>query len=79
MPRLMNDLARLGLSRRIFFQRLRGGQVVEHTLGDPRILPKTLHGSDDSVTSKHCAEPGNTGVGIVRLGVPHDHHVDIRE
>ena len=72
--RLMQDLAGLGIGRRVGRDRLMGGEIAQGAGGEPRVEPQAFQGGDQPVAPEDRAEPGNAGIGIGafrRLGGQH--------
>src|SRR5207237_7773874 len=73
----VQDFAGLGIGSFIDFRSLMLGQELEDALRHGRRQPQTLKSGDDAISSEHGAEPGHSGVGITRLGVAMNHHLEI--
>ena len=73
----MEDLARFGFDLRIYFGRLCGCEELQNTFRDPRIDPEHFQRCDDSIAAKNGTEPGHARVGVILLGIPQRHHLDV--
>ncbi len=79
VPRLVQDLSRLGILFGNHFRGLRRGQVGEHPASQPGTQPQTLESGDQAVAAKRRVEPRNAGVGIGSAGQFRGQHVQIRD
>src|SRR6202007_730223 len=61
-PRLMNNLPRVGLRRRIMLVRLRGSKIFQDSTCNVWLQPQAFKLGDNSITAENRAEPRNTGI-----------------
>ena len=77
-PRFVQDLAGLGIARRVGLLRLRRGEKSQHAARDVRRDPQAFERRDDAVAAEGGVEPGHAGVGVEAVRRVRDQHVEIR-
>ena len=73
----MQNLAGLGVGRRVGFIGLICCQIEEHATRERRVDPERLQGRDQSIAAEDGAEPGNAGIGVGAFGQVRRQHVEI--
>ena len=77
MAHLVQDFPRFGFIRRINSYCLCTRQKLQDALRQRGLHPEHLKRGNDSVPPEDCAEPRNTGIGIVGFRVTDRHHLNV--